>query len=84
MHPSYGDVYSFPWKRGPHDNLNEYLDNIAVFDNVKQTVWSCINEYDWLSRFAIVYNVESEVWAKQGNEMNSSKATMVSVLRICL
>jgi len=22
--PVYGDFYSFPWKRGPHDNLQEF------------------------------------------------------------
>ena len=24
--PVYGDFYSFPWKRGPHDNILEYTE----------------------------------------------------------
>lgn len=26
MCPVYGDFYSFPWKRGPHDNILEYTE----------------------------------------------------------
>ena len=24
--PVYGDFYSFPWKRGPHDNILDYTE----------------------------------------------------------
>ena len=24
--PVYGDFYSFPWKRGPHDSILEYIE----------------------------------------------------------
>jgi hypothetical protein len=32
VNPVYGDTYSFPWKRGPHDNLGEYFEALMVFD----------------------------------------------------
>ncbi len=35
INPVYGETYSFPWKRGPHDNLNEYLEALPSFDNVR-------------------------------------------------
>lgn len=77
-------MYSFPWKRGPHDNLNDYLENVDVFDNLKQTVWTCINEYDWLSRFAVVYSTENDSWSKKAPDAQNSKVTMVCILKICL
>jgi len=35
INPIYGDTYSFPWKRGPHDNLNEYLEALPSFEQVR-------------------------------------------------
>ena len=32
INPIYGETYSFPWKRGPHDNLNEYLEVLPTFE----------------------------------------------------
>jgi hypothetical protein len=29
--PVYGDFYSFPWKRGPHDNILEYTEASLVY-----------------------------------------------------
>ena len=26
LNPAFGNSFSFPWKRGPHDQINEYLD----------------------------------------------------------
>ena len=34
MNPFFGDTYSYPWKRGPHDNLPEYLEALPTFDNL--------------------------------------------------
>jgi len=39
INPIYGDTYSFPWKRGPHDNLNEYLEATSTFDMVRNTTY---------------------------------------------
>jgi len=39
VNPIYGDTYSFPWKRGPHDNLNEYLEVLPIFDQVRHTAY---------------------------------------------
>ncbi len=32
INPICGDTYSFPWKRGPHDNLGEYNEALPIFD----------------------------------------------------
>jgi hypothetical protein len=34
MNPFFGDTYSYPWKRGPHDNLPEYNEAVPTFDGV--------------------------------------------------
>ena len=41
INPIYGETFSFPWKRGPHDNLNEYLEALPTFDLVRQTAYLC-------------------------------------------
>ena len=33
--PVYGDFYSFPWKRGPHDNILDYSEAKHHFENVR-------------------------------------------------
>ncbi len=36
--PLSGDTYSFPWKRGPHDAMNELMEAMPVFENARQLV----------------------------------------------
>ncbi len=38
--PVYGDFYSFPWKRGPHDNILEYTEASATFELVRESVFN--------------------------------------------
>jgi hypothetical protein len=33
--PVYGDFYSFPWKRGPHDSILEYNEASATFEGLR-------------------------------------------------
>ena len=45
--PVYGDFYSFPWKRGPHDNILEYIEASKFFENLRNLIFSEIkgNEF---------------------------------------
>ena len=61
INPYYGDTYSFPWKRGPHDNFNEYLEVLPVFDSVlRQTIYQSLCDFDFLSKFTLIFNAEDE------------------------
>ena len=75
VHPSYGDLYSFPWKRGPNEAISEYNEALSTFDQVRNTVYASLNEFDWPSRFVILYSSE---------EAATGKAVMVAVLRVFL
>jgi hypothetical protein len=49
MNPFFGDTYSYPWKRGPHDNLPEYFEALPTFDNVlRPSIYSSLTEFDFL------------------------------------
>ena len=64
MNPYYGDSYSYPWKRGPHDNLPEYTENMGpVFEGaVREVVWKTFQEcgQDWLSKLVLIFQNEDE------------------------
>lgn len=55
VHPYYGEVYSFPWKRGPHSAVLEYNENIGNFDMLRETVYHCLNDFNWTGKLAVVY-----------------------------
>mmetsp|Transcript_36954 Transcript_36954/g.35663 ORF Transcript_36954/g.35663 Transcript_36954/m.35663 type:complete len:253 (+) Transcript_36954:1060-1818(+) len=52
INPIYGDTFSFPWKRGPHDNINEYFEVVPIFEQVRSSVFQCLSEFDFMTRFA--------------------------------
>ena len=61
MNPFFGDTYSYPWKRGPHDNLPEYLEALPTFDNIlRQTIFQLMTEFDYLSKLSMIYLSEDE------------------------
>jgi hypothetical protein len=64
MNPYYGDTFSYPWKRGPHENLAEYQEVFSpVFDGaLREVVWKTLTDtsIDWLAKFAIVFQAEDE------------------------
>ena len=37
--PVYGDFYSFPWKRGPHDNIMDFVEVSPIFEKVRERVF---------------------------------------------
>jgi len=38
--PVYGDFYSFPWKRGPHDNIQDYIEALITFENLREQIFN--------------------------------------------
>jgi hypothetical protein len=60
LNPIYGETYSFPWKRGPHDNLKEYLETVPIFDSVRNAAFQTLLEFDFISKLASVFHSEDE------------------------
>lgn len=60
MNPVYGDTYSFPWKRGPHDNMNEYFEALVTFDLVRSQAQQSLSDHDYLQRLVLIFNSEDE------------------------
>lgn len=58
--PVYGDFYSFPWKRGPHDNIMEYTEAATVFEAIREQVYNNLREFDFVSKALAVYQKEDE------------------------
>jgi hypothetical protein len=58
--PPYGDTYSFPWKRGPHDNLGEYLETFTRYTEIRKIVFQSFKEFDFLKVLTAVYNSEED------------------------
>ena len=51
INPVYGDTYHFPWKRGPIEGFQEYIEALQLFDSVRHLVYQCFSEFDYLSKF---------------------------------
>jgi hypothetical protein len=76
INPYYGDTYSYPWKRGPHDNFNEYLEVLPVFDSVlRQTIYQSLCDFDFLQKITLIFNAEDET---------QQAVTRVAILRILI
>ena len=43
--PVYGDFYSFPWKRGPHDNILEYIEALQTFESLRELIFNQLKEW---------------------------------------
>ena len=76
--PIYGECYSFPWKRGPHDNLNEYLEALPTFDQLRAVAYQSLSEFDFLAKFVALYNSEDE------SQHQVTKVAVLRVLNQCL
>ena len=61
--PVYGDFYSFPWKRGPHDNIQDYIEAAATFDQLREAIFLYLRDFDFVGKCLVVFQSEDE--AKQ-------------------
>jgi len=58
--PVYGDFYSFPWKRGPHDSILEYNEASSTFEALRQLIYNELKNSDFVGRCLMVFNKEDE------------------------
>ena len=60
VNPAFGNLFSFPWMRGPHDQLIEYNDAVNSFETVRITIYKFFTEFDFVGSLMIVYHEENE------------------------
>lgn len=72
VHPFFGEVYSFPWKRSPHAAIQEYNECFGNFDLTRTTTLKSLERFDWVSEMGAIFKT------------SSSKIVKISVLRIIL
>lgn len=53
--PVYGDFYSFPWKRGPHDNILDYIEALSTFESLRELIFIQLKEFDFIGKFILIY-----------------------------
>jgi len=58
--PVYGDFFSYPWKRGPHDVIIEYNEAVTHFDNLRATIFKELQNADLINRCLAVFGSEDE------------------------
>jgi len=73
MHPIYGDIFTFPWRKSSSESISEFNEALPLFECLKQEIASSIEELDWADILIKVFNAEDE-----------SNLTKVSVLRLIL
>ena len=60
INPVYGYTFSFPWKRGPLDNINEYFEAYPNFESVRLALFNQLMDFDFLSKMLVVFQSEDE------------------------
>ena len=73
VHPIYGDLFTFPWRRNANDNIAEFNESWPLFESIRQNVIMTLDAFDWPTALSKVYEVEED---------SSQGLTKVSVLRV--
>jgi fused len=60
VNPVYGDIFSFPWNRGPHDGINEYLEAVSLFEDARKILSNAILDFDLLKCLLTAFHSEDE------------------------
>ena len=60
INPAFGSSFSFPWKRGPHDQLIEHGDAVKTFENIRMTAYKNLSEFDFGQCLVAIYDSEIE------------------------
>ena len=58
--PVYGDFYSFPWKRGPHDSILEYSEAAGTFDQLRECIFLYLRDFDFVGKSLAIFQSEDE------------------------
>lgn len=53
--PVYGDFYSVPWKRGPHDNILDYIEALSTFESLRELIFIQLKEFGFIGKFMHIY-----------------------------
>jgi hypothetical protein len=51
---------SFPWKRGPHDQLIEYNDAIVIYDNLRLETFKLLSQTQYIDILLNIFHNENE------------------------
>lgn len=58
--PVYGDFFSFPWKRGPHDSILEYIEASKQFEVVRKQIFTELKNYELIKKTLLIFSKEEE------------------------
>ena len=58
--PVYGDFYSFPWKRGPHDSILEYTEASTIFEQIREAIFLYLRDFDFVGKALTIFQSEDE------------------------
>jgi hypothetical protein len=53
-------MYSFPWKRGPHDQIIEYNDLVPLVETIRAKTFKKLASGDFLSSLKSIFNAEQD------------------------
>lgn len=60
INPAFGDSYSFPWLRGPHDQIIEYNDHVPVFEQIRLDCYKNMHAFDFCKALVNIFTSEEE------------------------
>lgn len=60
INPAFGETYSFPWKRGPHDQIIEYQDLVPLVEQIRARIYKKLVSVDFIASLIAVYNSEEQ------------------------
>ena len=60
INPPIGCQFSFPWVRGPHDQLIEYNDAVNSFESMRITVYKFFTEFSFCGSLMNIFHAENE------------------------
>ena len=60
INPAFGDSYSFPWLRGPHDQIIEYNDHVPAFETIRLETYKNLHAFDFCKALINIYTSEEE------------------------
>lgn len=64
INPAFGDTYSFPWKRGPHDQIIEYQDLVPLVDLIRARIYKKMMSSDFVTQLITVFQSDDNVMTK--------------------
>ena len=60
INPAFGDTYSFPWKRGPHDQIIEYQDLVPLVEHIRARVYKKLSSTDFIATLMQIFHHEQD------------------------